>query len=173
MGMLFRFVVVCCLAVELAACASTSAVESQTKQRDAQLARLYFLREKGLVGAMGGTGPGAEIKIDGSSVGTVANGTYIFADRPPGRHILSVENRVSMGSFETEVQVDAGQAYYFSIAPASGGGMGQELLNQGFWGGQGEPMQTRSPLSPAMSGVALRRLDPSTGAGVLNDLKAP
>lgn len=173
MGTLCRVVVACCLAFQLAGCASTSAIESQTKQRDARLARLYFLREKGLVGALGGTGPGAEIKIDSKSVGAVANGSYIFADRPPGRYILSVENKVSMGSFETEVQVDAGQAYYFSIASSSNGAMGQELLNQGVWGGQGESMQARSPLSAGLSGVALRRLDPSTGAGVLNDLRAP
>src|SRR4051812_25739303 len=42
-------------ALLLAACAGSAALESQTKQRDARSARLYFLREKGLVGAMGGT----------------------------------------------------------------------------------------------------------------------
>jgi len=109
MGTFYRVVVACCLALQLAACAGTSAVESQTKQKDGRLARLYFLREKGLIGALGGTGAGAEIRIDGKSVGTEANGSYIFVDRPPGRcYTLSVENKVSM-AFETEVQVEAGQ----------------------------------------------------------------
>jgi len=160
---LCRFVVVCCLAVELTACASTSAVESQTRQRDGRLARLYFLREKGLIGAMGGTGAGAEIKVDGKSVGTVANGSYIFVDRPPGRYALSVENKVSM-AFETEIQAESGQNYYFNIGPQRSGVIGQDLVNQAFLGGQGERMPAQSPLSAGFSGVVLYRMEPSVGA---------
>ena len=49
-------------------------------------ARLYFLREKGIFGAMGGMAASSEILIDGKSVGKVDMGTFFFVDRPPGVH---------------------------------------------------------------------------------------
>ena len=55
------------------ACSSAS-----TKPRDSRLARLYFLREKGLVGTEVG------IKVDGKQVGSVATGFYFFSEKTPG-----------------------------------------------------------------------------------------
>jgi hypothetical protein len=46
----------------------------QSRPRDARLARLYFLREKGLVGAEVG------IKVDGKPVGSVTKG-FLFLFR--------------------------------------------------------------------------------------------
>jgi len=68
--MRFKFVgLAICLAVQsvqLGGCAGPAALESQTKQRDARLARMYFLRESRLVAT---TGTSAEIKVDGTTVG--------------------------------------------------------------------------------------------------------
>jgi Protein of unknown function (DUF2846) len=111
MGQLHRVVIALCVALQLAACAGTSVIESQSRQRDARLARLYFLREPALISA---AIPSAEVKIDGTTVGSVASGSYFFVDRPPGLHKLSVQSGISL-AFETEAQVEAGREYYFSI----------------------------------------------------------
>ena len=62
----------------------------QTKPRDARLARLYFLREKGLVGAEVG------IKVDGKPVGSVTKGFYFFSEKPPGRYRIACVNPIMM-----------------------------------------------------------------------------
>jgi Protein of unknown function (DUF2846) len=172
MGRFCRVVVMLLLAVQLAACASTAALESQSRQRDSRLARLYFVREKGALGAMGARAPAAEIKVDGKTVGAVSNGSYIFVDRPPGLHQLSVETSLS-GAFETEAQVDAGGEYYFEIAPQRTGAPGTDLVHQVLIGGNGEPMRAKSPLSAAFAGFGFDRLDPSTGAAAVERLKGP
>src|SRR4051794_25274194 len=101
MGQLCRVIGVLYLALTLCSCAGTSALESQTLQKDARLAQLYFLREKGVIGALGGSTPAGEIKVDGKVVGAVTNGSYIFVDRPAGPHKLSVQAGLSP-AFDTE-----------------------------------------------------------------------
>jgi Protein of unknown function (DUF2846) len=147
-------------------------LESQLKQRDARSARLYFLREKGIIGALGGTAATTDIKIDGKSVGALRNGFQLFVDRPAGLHTLAADNGVSM-TFETEIQVEAGQTYYFNIGAAAGGPPGQVLLNQAYAGGSGEPMQAKSMFAGAMSGVAIYRMDAAAGAALAAQLQVP
>jgi len=66
-----RLLVVCCVTGILILGAGLSAVESQGKERTTRPARLYFLREKGVLGGMS---PAPEVKVDGTSVGTIGNG---------------------------------------------------------------------------------------------------
>ena len=172
MGQLYRIVVAFCLALQLAACAGTSAIESQSKQRDTRLARMYFLREQGVLGALGGAAPAADIQVDGKPVGAVTNGSYIFVDRPPGLHKLSVQAGISL-AFETETQVEAGRAYYFNIGVPRTGAPGTDLLNQAYAGGSGQPMRGQSPLNSGFSAAVLYELDPATGAAAIEKLKAP
>jgi hypothetical protein len=172
MGQFYRIVIVFWVACQLCACAGTSAIESQSKQRDARLARLYFLREQGVIGALGGTVPAAEIRVDGKPIGSVANGSYIFVDRSPGPYKLSVQSGISL-AFETDVQVEAGKAYYFNIGVPRTGAMGTDLVNQAYAGGSGQQMRAQSPLSAGFSGAVLYSLDPSAGASEIERLKAP
>ncbi|WP_029584227.1 DUF2846 domain-containing protein [Bradyrhizobium sp. URHD0069] len=172
MGKLYRIVIAFCVAFQLAACAGTSSIESQSKQRDSRLARMYFLREQGVLGALGGAAPAAEIKIDGKAVGSVTNGSYIFVDRSPGLHKLSVQSGISL-AFETEVQVEAGRAYYFNIGVPKTGAPGMDLLNQAYAGGSGQQMRAQSPMSSGFSGAVFYSLDPSAGAAAIERLKAP
>ena len=172
MGQLYRIVIAFCVALQLAACAGTSAIESQSKQRDTRLARMYFLREQGVLGALGGSTPAAEVKVDGKTVGTVTNGSYIFVDRSPGPYKLSVQSGISL-AFETEVQVEAGKAYYFNIGVPKTGAPGTDLLNQAYAGGSGQQMRTQSPLSAGFSGAVFYSLDPAAGAAEIQGLKAP
>jgi hypothetical protein len=53
---------------------SKAAAEPQSKQQGPRLARLYFLREKGLWATEAG------IKIDGQPVGSVSKGFYFSVD---------------------------------------------------------------------------------------------
>jgi hypothetical protein len=172
MGRLLRAMAALCVALQLAACAGSAAIESQTRQRDGRLARIYLLREKGIIGALGGTAATADVKVDGKTVGALRNGFYIFVDRPPGLHTLSAQTGISM-AFETEVQVEAGQVYYFDIGAPTGGGPGHQLASQLYAGGSGEVTRPKSMLSGGFSGVALYRLDPAAGAAILEQLQAP
>ncbi|WP_315724783.1 MULTISPECIES: DUF2846 domain-containing protein [unclassified Bradyrhizobium] len=172
-GHLSRALSLLAAALLLTACAGSSALESQTKQRDGRMARLYFLREKGLVGAMGGTAATAEIKIDDKSVGVLRNGYYLFVDRPAGTHTLSVQSGIST-AYDTEVQVQAGQVYYFSLGITPYGPPGQVLLNQAFiGGGHGELLEPKSRFTSAMAGTVIYRMDPAAGASLMARLQAP
>jgi len=77
------------LACGLAACAtvSTTALEPQSKQRDARLARLYFIWPRS---AMFRTAT-FDINVDGQVVGKIAPDSYFFIDRQPGTYALKVE----------------------------------------------------------------------------------
>ncbi len=172
MGQFHRILIAVCAVFALAGCAGPSAIESQSKQKDTRLARMYFLREQGVLGALGGTAPAAEIKVDGKTVGSVTNGSYIFVDRAPGPYQLSVQSALTL-AFETEVQVEAGKAYYFNIGVPKTGAPGQDLLNQAYAGGSGQQMRAQSPLSVGFSGAVLYILDPAAGAAEIERLKAP
>jgi hypothetical protein len=147
--------------------AGLSAVESHGKERTTRPARLYFLREKGLL-----SGLAPDVKVDGKTVGTVGNGAYVVIERPPGLHQLAVGNPLSM-DFETEVQVEAGQSYYFNIAPRASGAPLQDLAVFALVGGKGQPMQAKSPLRAALAGPIFYRLEPAAGAVEIERLKAP
>jgi hypothetical protein len=172
MRLFYRFVMAFGVACQLAGCAGTSAIESQSKQRDTRLARMYFLREQGVLGALGGAAPAADIKVDGRPVGAVTNGSYIFVDRPPGPYKLSVQAGISL-AFETETQVEAGKAYYFNIGVPKTGAPGTDLVNQLYAGGSGQQMRAQSALSPGFSAAVLYSLDASAGAAAIAQLKAP
>lgn len=94
--------------VMLAACASTSALEPQNQQLSSRAARIYILRPPAVQGGM----HMAEVKINGVEVGSVANNSYLFVDRPPGRYKI---NTAIFGDLEHDVNVEAGRTYYFAI----------------------------------------------------------
>ncbi len=83
-----RLRVLCCAIGLVILGAGLAAVEAQgkepSKRRTTPSARLYFLRERGLLGGMS---PKPEVRVDGSSVGTIGNGAYIILDRSPGLHL--------------------------------------------------------------------------------------
>ena len=161
-----------CVIALFGGCASSQSVEtalesqtqSQSKPRDARHARLYFLREKGLIGTEVG------IKIDGKPVGSVAKGLYFSVDRPPGRYRISCVNPISM-DFETEIQIEGGRSYYFGIGTPQVAAPGQNLVNQALGGSSGRQMRATSPLMAGFSGAALYQIDATEGATVIRQLK--
>jgi hypothetical protein len=170
MRRLVLWALVFCLVAQFGGCKSSTVSEvalqpaPQSKPRDTRLARLYFLREKGLVGTEVG------IKIDGKPVGSVATGLYFFSDRPPGRYRIVCVNPISM-DYETEIEIEAGKTYYFGVGTPQVAAPGQNLLNQAVAGSSGQQMRPTSPLMAGFSGAALYQIDAAEGAAVISQLK--
>lgn len=101
------------VALALGACATVDATstESQSKARDARMARLYFIWPKSYMLKTGTL----DIKIDGQVVGKIAPASYFFVDRPPGAYTLKVEPPLDFAYFETEVRVATGSTHYYAI----------------------------------------------------------
>ena len=142
---------------------SKAAAEPQSKQQGARLARLYFLREKGLWATEAG------IKIDGQPVGSVSKGFYFSVDKPPGRYRITCVNSVS-ADYEAEVQIEGGQTYYFGIGVPQTSAPGQNLLNQAVSGSRGRQLPSTSLMS-GFAGGALYQIDAAEGPAVISQLK--
>lgn len=168
----FRALILVGAALLLSACAGSAALESQTRQRDARMARLYFMRETGMIGALGGSTPTADIKVDDKPVGALRNGYYLFVDRPAGLHTLYAHAGLST-AFEAEIQVEAGQSYYFNIGVPSVGGPGMKALNQAYAGGSGEMLRPKSQFAAANAAAVIYRMDPAAGADLVARLQPP
>jgi hypothetical protein len=143
---------------------SKAAAEPQSKPQAPRLARLYFLREKGMWGTEVG------IKIDGQPVGSVSKGLYFSVSKPPGRYRITCVNPISM-DYEAEVQIEGGQTYYFGIGVPQHYAPGQNLLNQALAGSSGRQLQATSPLASGFSGAALYQIDAAEGPAVIGQLK--
>ena len=135
-------------------------------------ARLYFLREKGIFGAMGEMAASAEIKIDGKPVGKVEMGTFFFVTGRLASHKIASHMTMSMTDYEVEVPIEAGKTYYFGVGtqrdrrhPV------QDLLNQAIAGSSGQQIRSTSPFKSAFSGAGLFRLEPAAGAAAIEKLK--
>ena len=142
---------------------SKAAAAPQSRQQGARLARLYFLREKGLWATEAG------IKIDGQAVGSVSKGFYFAVDRPPGRYRITCVNAVS-ADYETEVQIEGGQTYYFGIGVPQTGPPGQNLLNQAVAGSSGQQLRSTTLMS-GLAGGAIYQIDAAEGPAIISQLK--
>jgi hypothetical protein len=171
MRRIYRTIAALSMTCGLAACTgvSTTPMESQGKQRDLRLARLYFIWPRS---AMLRTGT-FDIKIDGQVVGKIAPDSYFFADRQPGTYTLKVEPPFDWTYFETDVQVAAGGTYYYAInvkpvvAPFVGGGaLGVVAVRH---------PQIGTPMQPKEQGMnlasyKLNSLDQATAAAEMTKL---
>ncbi|MGW1425190.1 DUF2846 domain-containing protein [Bradyrhizobium manausense] len=145
----------------------------QARPTSSRLARLYFLREKGIFGAMGGMAAATEILIDGKSVGKVDMGTFFFVDQPPGVRKIASHMKMSMTDYDVEVPVEAGKTYYFGVGTQRTGPPVQDLLNQAIAGSSGQQIRSSSPFKSAFAGAGLFRLEPAAGAAAIEKLKHP
>ena len=159
-----------CVVAQFGGCKSSTVSEKalepppQTKPRDARLARLYFLREKGLPGAEVG------IKVDGKPVGSVTKGFYFFSEKLPGRYRIACVNPIMM-DYESEIEIEAGKTYYFGVGTPQVAAPGQNLLNQAIGGSSGEQMRPTSALMAGFSGTALYQIEAAEGPAVISQLK--
>ncbi|HML11968.1 MAG TPA: hypothetical protein VK456_01595 [Xanthobacteraceae bacterium] len=70
----------------LSACASTPLPQTLPKAQDPRQTRIYVLCEADVCG--GAAHPG--VKIDDQSIGDLTSAGFLFADRAPGQHVVSV-----------------------------------------------------------------------------------
>jgi uncharacterized protein DUF2846 len=159
----YQAVVACCLVVLLAACGSTTAFEPQSQSFDRHQGRLHFIRQPSFLSGLGT----ANIKVDGSPVGSLAAGSYIVADRAAGTHTITVQGPVDNTGFEADIQVEPGVSYYYELGPIVR--MNIDLFRLDSMGVTGRPVPGRvGPNSPYM----FYSLDAIAGATSVANLKA-
>ncbi len=56
-----------------------------------------------------------DMKLDGEPIGKVIVGTYVYADRPAGRHQLVASELLFPGETKCDFATDSGRTYYFLI----------------------------------------------------------
>jgi hypothetical protein len=156
------------ICASLTACAATSALESQDKPASSKSARIYILRP----GALSGGAMAANVKINGAEVGHVANNSYLFVDRPPGRHKIEVRLTAGLAGLEHEAQVEAGRTYYFAHnAGAAVTTLGAvPIVIPGPTGGR-QVSQKDLGTSLLTGGAHLAELDAATGAETVARMK--
>jgi hypothetical protein len=154
----------------LAGCASVTeapvaTAEPQAAPQDQRLARLYFLRQSGLVGSIAAD---ARVLVDGQAAGVLEAGSYFQINRPAGRYTLRLEPKVLLlpNFFETAVTVAAGETAYFEIGAvtsATGAGWASAMMA----GNVGQRMDGRS----FNNTFQFNSLDAARGAAEVSKLK--
>lgn len=71
--------------------------------------RIVVLQEK----ANGLASCACEIKLDDNSIGKLLSGTYVYADRPAGRHRLSATELLYPGETKSDITTESGRTYFF------------------------------------------------------------
>ena len=71
--------------------------------------RIVVMRELSTGGPID---PGWEVELDGAPMGSMKAGTYIYADRPAGRHELTGGGGTFPGVSRREVAAQAGRTYF-------------------------------------------------------------
>jgi hypothetical protein len=75
-----------CVLPLLSACASAPLSQTAPKAQDPRQTRIYVLCEENVCG--GAAHPG--IKVDDQSIGDLTSAGFLFADRAPGQHVVSI-----------------------------------------------------------------------------------
>jgi len=108
----------------------------------------------------------ALVKINGVDVGSVANNSYLFVDRPPGRYKI---NTAIFGDLEHDVDVEAGRTYYFAInVLASAAPLGRIMVPMEA-SNAGRPLGKPNMFNPTW----LAEVDASAAPAIMARMKAP
>lgn len=78
-------------------------------------ARIVVFREKAFRGALDG---GYEIKLDGEPMKRLTTGTYVYADRPAGKHEMTCDAVMFPGTSRFDIAVQPGRTYYYVVRPS-------------------------------------------------------
>jgi len=165
----YRAVMATLMVLVLVGCAtvSTTTLESQGKQRDPRLGRLYFIWPRSWMMKTGTL----DIKVNGEVVGKIAPDSYFFIDRKPGTYTLRIEPPFDFTYFEADIRVTAGATYYYSVnsraatVPLAGGG----FVTMNPTPTTGAPMEAKSG---TMATYQLRAMDAAAAAAAMKDLDA-
>jgi len=114
--MLWRVAVLSIVTVVISGCvtARNGADFASTSQKIGPIkpgqARMVVFREQAFGGLMD---QGWDVKLDGQPMGDLKTGTYVYADRPAGRHQLSSESALFPGVTQRDITVAAGRTHFF------------------------------------------------------------
>jgi hypothetical protein len=118
---IIRFALTAGLMLFSAACASTSStdsadpLEAQNRATNARMARIYFMWP-----AMIGSPWPIGIAVDGKQVAKIRANTYVFVDRPPGKHKIAMQGVAGIAwTYEAEIEVGPG-THYYELGPSGG-----------------------------------------------------
>jgi uncharacterized protein DUF2846 len=75
-------------------------------------ARIVVFRER-RHGALDDIAAGWPVMLDGEPFGSLKNGTYVYADRPTGRHQLQCDWDLFPGVTRQDLTLAAGRTYFF------------------------------------------------------------
>jgi hypothetical protein len=157
-----RSIIFICATWLLAACGQTTAFEPQNRSVDARHARIYFIRQPTVLSGLGLP----DIKINGKLVGSLAAGSYIVADRPPGPYTISIYAGLDEAGSHADIQVEPGMSYYFELGRVVK--MNIDLLTLQSMGVTGRPLPGRYNNSPMMFYV----LEGTAGPASIEKIKA-
>lgn len=115
--MFWRCVVAAIFAALLSGCASDRtgtdylAVAQKIGPPRPGQSRIVVMSEK----AMGLSAAVCDVAVDGSAVGKVKAGTYVYADRPAGRHQMVATQTLFPGDTKRDITTESGRTYFFMI----------------------------------------------------------
>jgi hypothetical protein len=112
--MFWRGMVLSIVVVLLLGCASRTGfdyagVMQKVGPPRAGQARIVVLQEK----ASGLTATTCDVKLDDNPVGRLTTGTYVYADRPAGRHQLLATETLFPGESKRDITTESGRTYFF------------------------------------------------------------
>src|SRR5437868_3754291 len=117
--MFWRGMLLCVVAASLSGCVSDqvgtdyASIAQKVGPPKPGQSRIVVLQEKrnGLSMAL----CACEMKLDGEPIGKVIVGTYVYADRPAGRHQLVASEALFPGETARDFATVSGRTYYFLI----------------------------------------------------------
>jgi hypothetical protein len=99
-----------CMLWLLAACAAVPPLESPPKAQNPQQTRIYVLRDPEVFSEV----VHPAIKVDDQSLGDLAPARYVFVDRAPGQHVVSLN--VMQAYYPVTLATRAGSVHYLRVA---------------------------------------------------------
>ncbi len=118
--MLWRSIALLVTAVLLSGCVTEragfdyAAVSQKIGAPKAGQSRIVVIQEK--TSSLGATV--CDIMLDGSPVGKLRLGTYVYADRPAGRHLLLATEVMFPGESKRDFTTEPGRTYFFLARPS-------------------------------------------------------
>jgi hypothetical protein len=115
--MLLRGVIISIVAVLLSGCVSDrtgfdyAAITQKIGPPKPGQSRIVVLQEK--AGAVSLSYCICDMKLDGTPIGTVKPGSYVYADRPAGVHVLSATETLFPGETKRDITTGSGRTHFF------------------------------------------------------------